>query len=224
MLLAKRKRLSGKNWVADLQDAVNIFNIQYNRTIKTFPKDAAAYRSPRDDEKMAALRKAWMQSQTKNISKQGVSRFNSLVEQLPIDELDDATKQLFQDKIDQANESMVQRRKPDYTVGTKVRLKLPKGVLDKSSKPSWSTKIHRIRHVFPGYISRAARYLVTDKDDDQKYTRNDLQVVRPSQIVKISSKTRVRQPRPPPSGPAPVQPPPPRQQPARRAAAAAAGP
>eukprot|EP01046_Picozoa_sp_COSAG06_P009457 COSAG06_NODE_495_length_15047_cov_11.349478_1_plen_465_part_00 len=68
-------------------------------------------------------------------------------------------------------------RPPDHKVGMKVRIKIAKGKLDKMSTPNWSESTYVIRHVIPGQGSKAPRYLIEGKQDDQQYTRNDIQVI-----------------------------------------------
>ena len=82
-------------------------------------------------------------------------------------------------------------RKPDYNEGDKVRLKITKGKLDKSSTPNWSETVYKIRKVIKGRGSIASKYLITNKDDDQRFGRNDLQIIE-GKIKDIPEKKKVR--------------------------------
>ena len=62
-----------------------------------------------------------------------------------------------------------------FDVGDKVRVKLNKGKLDKSSVPNWSTAIYKVTDVIRKQGTRAERYKVDKKgNEDKNYTRNDL--------------------------------------------------
>ena len=63
-------------------------------------------------------------------------------------------------------------------MGEKVRTKVVKGRLDKSSTYNWSATIFEIRKVINGKPPKQTRYLLTNRQDDQQYTRNDIQIVR----------------------------------------------
>ena len=59
----------------------------------------------------------------------------------------------------------------------RVRVKIPKGRLDKSSTPNWYDRIDKIEEVYPGHGNRITRYRISGREADKKYGRNDLQVI-----------------------------------------------
>ena len=70
------------------------------------------------------------------------------------------------------------RTKPkDFQVGDRVRIKIAKGSLDKSTTHNWSSTIYKIRKVMSPPAPKATRYLIEGKQDDQQYSRNDLQII-----------------------------------------------
>ena len=64
-----------------------------------------------------------------------------------------------------------------YKVGDRVRLKKPKGKLDKMSTPNWSQDIYTIQKVIAGSGSKAPTYMIKGRPSDLRYTRNDVQVI-----------------------------------------------
>ena len=62
-----------------------------------------------------------------------------------------------------------------FEVGDRVRVKLNKGKLDKSSVPNWSSETYKVVDVIRKQGTRAERYKVNKKGtEDKNYTRNDL--------------------------------------------------
>lgn len=90
-----------------------------------------------------------------------------------------------------------------FEVDDRVRVKLNKGKLDKSSTPNWSETIYKVTKIIPKQGTKAEKYRI-DKPDtlDKIYTRNDLQKVdevekiperpAPQRQIKIGVSTRVR--------------------------------
>jgi len=76
----------------------------------------------------------------------------------------------------------------DLLVDTKVRVKIPKGKLDKMSTPNWSEKIHKIERVIKGSGPRATKYVIEGKDADKRYSSNDLLVIDEPNIENIPKK------------------------------------
>ena len=78
--------------------------------------------------------------------------------------------------------------------GTTVRIKLNKGVLSKSSAPSWSDKLYTISKVIQPKGSMAAKYNIKGINDSYKFTRNDLQIVdrQPNKIPKAIRKAKAK--------------------------------
>ena len=55
---------------------------------------------------------------------------------------------------------------PDLKVGTRVRIKIPKGKLDKMSTANWYDDIHKITTVAKAKVNaRVTRYKVSEKAD-----------------------------------------------------------
>ena len=78
-----------------------------------------------------------------------------------------------------------------YNVGDTVRVKIPKGVLDKYSDKNWSSTLHKIIKVIPAAKNRAAKYKVSGRQDDELFVRQDLQVINdPDGLEKIPSKAK----------------------------------
>jgi transposase InsO family protein len=73
--------------------------------------------------------------------------------------------------------SDAKKKSRELVPGAKVRLALAKGALSKSSAPQWTEKIYKIQKVIPARGSMAAKYTITGKDQDFKYTRNDVQLI-----------------------------------------------
>ena len=75
-----------------------------------------------------------------------------------------------------------------FEVGDRVRIKLNKGKLDKSSTPNWSSSIYSGFKVIPRRNTIAEKYFysVKGKDADLKFSRNDLQIVEgePNELPK----------------------------------------
>ena len=69
------------------------------------------------------------------------------------------------------------RYEKSFDVGDRVRIKLNKGKLDKSSTPNWSSSIYSVSKVIPRRNTIAEKYSVKGKDADLKFSRNDLQAV-----------------------------------------------
>jgi hypothetical protein len=66
---------------------------------------------------------------------------------------------------------------PDLELGMRVRIKIPKGKLDKMSTPNWKPEIHTITEIVkPKVNARVTRYKVSSKGDVM-YSKNDLQVI-----------------------------------------------
>lgn len=81
------------------------------------------------------------------------------------------------------------REKPaDYKLDDSVRIKIAKGSLDKSTTHNWSSTIYKIRKVIKGRPPKATRYLIKGKQDDQQYSRNDLQLIEgvPQEIPEVT--------------------------------------
>ena len=57
-----------------------------------------------------------------------------------------------------------------FEVGDRVRIKLNKGTLDKSSTPNWSSSIYSVSNMIPRRNAIAEKYNVNGKDDDLKFT------------------------------------------------------
>lgn len=72
-----------------------------------------------------------------------------------------------------------------YKVDDKVRVKLNKGTLGKSSTPSWSSRLYTIGQIVKSKTPTVAdKYKIKELAQDQNYSRNDLQLVEgtPEQI------------------------------------------
>ena len=79
-------------------------------------------------------------------------------------------------KIEVNNEKIVIRT--DYKVGDKIRVKLNKGTMGKSSSPSWSSVIYTIGKVIkPKLPTISEKYKVKELAQDQLYSRGDLQLI-----------------------------------------------
>lgn len=77
----------------------------------------------------------------------------------------------------------------DLKVGARVRIKLNKGALDKSSTPNWSSKIYTIASLIPSRGTIARKYTITGKDSDLRFSRNDIQEV--DEVDEIPTKRKV---------------------------------
>jgi hypothetical protein len=79
-------------------------------------------------------------------------------------------------------------------VGTVVRIKLNKGVLSKSSAPSWSDKLYSISKVIGPRGTMATKYNIAGIKDLYKFTRNDVQIVdrQPNKIPKSIRKAKAK--------------------------------
>ena len=199
VIMTKRKELFGKNWVDDLQPSVKVFNGQFNRYIQSFPYEAAKLRLPADKTEVQRIRDAYKEARSKNINTQGIDQFNSLVEKLPIDILDKGTQMLFNQQIEDVNKSLTKGRakSEDYKVGDSVRIKVPKGVLDKFAKFgefNWSQRIYTIEKVTkPGGV-RTAKYRIKGREETEIYSRNDLQPVNVNKLFKIDKARTITKP------------------------------
>ena len=69
-------------------------------------------------------------------------------------------------------------RAQDFKVGDKVRLKIPKGKLDKMSTPNWTDKLYEISKVIRNDATISTKYLIKGESTDKRYSRSDLQVIR----------------------------------------------
>jgi len=78
----------------------------------------------------------------------------------------------------------------DLEVGETVRLKIPKGKLDKASDPSWSEKIYRIAKIHRKQATKQTSYRITGRPDDLRYYKSDLQVVNIGKIQSIPQKVK----------------------------------
>ena len=78
-----------------------------------------------------------------------------------------------------------------YKVGDRVRLKKPKGKLDKMSTPNWSQEIYTIQKVIAGSGSKAPTYIIKGRPSDLRYTRNDVQIItgRVEDIPNVATST-----------------------------------
>lgn len=85
----------------------------------------------------------------------------------------------------------VMRYEKSFEVGDRVRVKLNKGKLDKSSTPNWSSTICSVSNVIPRRGTIAEKYNVKGKDSDLKFSRNDLQIVEgePNEVPKKVQRT-----------------------------------
>ena len=78
-----------------------------------------------------------------------------------------------------------------YKVGDTVRVKIPKGVLDKYPDKNWSSSLHKTIKVIPAAKNRAAKYKVPGRQDDELFVRQDLHVISdPDGLEKIPSKAK----------------------------------
>lgn len=83
-------------------------------------------------------------------------------------------------------------RKDIYKAGDKVRLKLNKGTLGKSSTPSWSDKVYTVGDVIKSKNPQIAdKYKVVGRAQDQLYSRNDLQKI--IEVEEIPRKKKLTQ-------------------------------
>ena len=78
------------------------------------------------------------------------------------------------------------RHEKSFEVGGRVRVKLNKGKLDKSSTPNWSSTIYYVSNVIPRRGTIAEKYNIEGKDSGLKFSRNDLQIVEgePGEVPK----------------------------------------
>ena len=87
-----------------------------------------------------------------------------------------------QEKLRQNNKKVQvaehREKKPDLKVGQRVRVKIPKGKLDKSSTPNWSRTIYSVKAISKSRNpTQQTKYVIEGKPEDKKYTRHDVQVV-----------------------------------------------
>ena len=80
---------------------------------------------------------------------------------------------------------------PNYKVGDKVRIKVAKGKLDKSTTPNWSEKLYTITKVIKGKGGKATKYKVNIKQEYKRYTKNDLLVIE-GEVEQIPKKERAQ--------------------------------
>ena len=103
----------------------------------------------------------------------------------------DGQRKLIENVKKSQKESKTEPPKP-LEVGTRVRIKIPKGKLDKMSDPNWYDQILKIREVVKNRrTGRVVRYRVTGKDDDKLYTKNDLQVIREETLQEPPERNKV---------------------------------
>ena len=83
------------------------------------------------------------------------------------------------------------RYEESFEVGGRVRVKLNKGKLDKSSTPNWSSTIYSVSNVIPRRGTIAEKYNVKGKGSDLRFSRNDLQIVEgePNEVPKKVQRT-----------------------------------
>jgi len=92
--------------------------------------------------------------------------------------LNEEDQKKLRDNVKKAQKESNTNPPSNLELGMKVRFKLPKGKLGKSSDPSWSETIHTIVKVNnPSTEARQTTYILSDKDEDKRYTKNDLQVI-----------------------------------------------
>ena len=85
---------------------------------------------------------------------------------------------------DKKKPSVTVTQKTQIVAGDRVRLKIAKGVLDKSSTPGWTLQIFTIKKVVvPRLETAPTRYLVDGKPGNFFYSKSDLQPVDPGAVI-----------------------------------------
>ena len=90
------------------------------------------------------------------------------------------TKNEIYDLVSNVKKTQLVENRPqvvDYKVGDRVRIKVPKGKLDKMSTPNWSDKIHKIKEVVRKDAMIASKYIIEGLAEDKRYARADLQII-----------------------------------------------
>jgi ribosomal protein L21E len=116
-----------------------------------------------------------------------------------------ASKHTEKDQFEELKNAVVKSYRPEpkgkepskfaakeFKVGDKVRIKLNKSILDKSSDVSWSSKVYEVKEVKPQRLTTAKRYIIKFNNpakEKYEYTKNDLQKIEeveeiPSQYMK----------------------------------------
>ena len=82
----------------------------------------------------------------------------------------------------------------DFKVGDKVRIKLNKSILDKSSDVSWSSQVFEVKEVKPKRLTTAKRYIIkfdNPAKEKYEYTKNDLQKIEEVEEIPSQYKKKV---------------------------------
>jgi len=142
---------------------------------------------------------AWIDNLEKSLNAYN-NQYNRMTKFSPSQALDlqgEDQKKLIQnvdDKHKLDNDYVVLPTK--FKVGDKVRVKLNKGTLGKSSTPSWSSTIYTVGKIIkPRLETIGDKFKVKELAQDQTYTRNDLQLVEgiPEDIPKYIRQKQKKQ-------------------------------
>ena len=98
---------------------------------------------------------------------------------------------LIKNVVDKQDQDIIVE-KGQMQKGDKVRIKLNKGSLGKSSTPSWSSQVYEIGRVISDKNPQIAdKYKIIGRAQDQSYSRNDLQKV--TEVQEIPKKLTKKQ-------------------------------
>lgn len=108
--------------------------------------------------------------------------------------LSDKDQQKLRDNVKENQDEGVVVKKDIYKRGDRVRLKLNKGTLGKSSTPNWSDDVYEIGDVIKDKNPQIAdKYKIVGRAQDQRYSRNDLQRVKEVEEIPRERKLTAKQ-------------------------------
>ena len=108
--------------------------------------------------------------------------------------LSDKDQQELRDNVKANQDEGVVVKKDIYKRGDRVRLKLNKGTLGKSSTPNWSDDVYEIGDVIKDKNPQIAdKYKIVGRAQDQRYSRNDLQRVKDVEEIPRERKLTAKQ-------------------------------
>ena len=108
--------------------------------------------------------------------------------------LSEENQQKLRDNVKANQDEGVVVKKDIFKVGDKVRLKLNKGTLGKSSTPNWSDDVYEVGTVLKSNNPQIAdKYKIVGRAQDQRYSRNDLQKINEVEEIPRTVKLTKRQ-------------------------------
>ena len=184
----------GSEWKGDFIKLLESKNIDKRRTLGGQPQANGLVERSNGKLKMLLAKNMkinggdWLQNLPKALNAYNNQRIRT-TEYTPNEALELKTKVQQQKLINNVESKHKKEFDPrfaeSFKVGDTVRVKLSKGVLSKSSTPSWSSQLYTIGRVVKSKTPTVAdKYKIKELAQDQNYARSDLQAVegKPEQI------------------------------------------